>query len=41
VGVTAQVDRQAIDEEGEVGAVIGVEAADQVLLGFAPALNAD
>ena len=38
VGVAAQVHGQAVDEEGDVGAVVGVEAAEQVLLGLASAL---
>jgi hypothetical protein len=38
VGVAAQVDRQSVDEEGDVGAVVGVEAAEKVLLGLPAAL---
>jgi hypothetical protein len=36
VGVAAQVDGQGIDEERDVGTVVRVEAAQQVLLAFPP-----
>ena len=38
VGVAAKVDRKPVDEEGDVGAVVGVEAAEKILLRLAPAL---
>ena len=38
VGVAAEVDGEAVDEERDVGAVIGVEPAQEVLLGLAAAL---
>jgi hypothetical protein len=38
VGVRAQVHRHAVDEERDVGAVIGVEAPQEILLGLASAL---
>src|SRR2546428_12451343 len=38
VGVAAEVDREPVDEERDVGAVIGVEAAQEVLLRLAVAL---
>ena len=38
VGVAAEVDGQIVDEQRDVGAVIGVEAAQEVLLGLAAAL---
>ena len=38
VGVAAEVDREPVDEERDVGAVIGVEAAQEVLLRLAAAL---
>lgn len=38
VRVAPQVDGQPVDEEGEVGAVVGVEPAKEVLLGLAAAL---
>ena len=38
VGVAAEVDGEAVDEERDVGAVIGVESAQEVLLGLAAAL---
>jgi hypothetical protein len=38
VGVRAQVHRHAVHEERDVGAVIGVEPPQHVLLGLAPAL---
>ena len=37
VGVRAEVDGQAVDAEGEVGAVVEVEAAEEILVGFAAA----
>ncbi len=38
VGVAAQVHRQTIDEECDVGAVIGIEASEQILFRLAAAL---
>ena len=38
VSVASQIDRQAVDEDREVGTVIGVEPADQILLGLASPL---
>src|SRR5262249_10227868 len=38
VRVAAQVDRQPVDEEGDVGAVVGVETAEEVLLCLAATL---
>jgi len=38
VGVAAQIDGQAIDEDREIGPVIGVESTDQVLFGLAASL---
>ena len=38
VSVASQVDGQAVDEDRQVGAVVGVEPADQVLLGLASPL---
>ena len=37
VAVAAHVDRHAVDESGEVGAVIEVEAAQEILVGLAGA----
>jgi hypothetical protein len=37
VPVRGQVDRHAVGEDGDVGAVVGVEAADEVLVGLATA----
>ena len=42
VRVAAEVHRQAVDEERDVGPVIGVEAAQEILLGLAaPLMLAD
>ncbi len=35
VGVGRTIDRHVVDEVGEIGSVVEVEAADQVLIGFA------
>jgi hypothetical protein len=37
VGVRAEVDRHAVDEQRDVGTMVGVEAAQEVLLGLAAA----
>jgi len=37
VAVADHVDGDAVDEEGDVCAVVGVEAAEEVLVGFAAA----
>jgi hypothetical protein len=38
VGVAAEFDGEPVDEDGDVGAVIGVEAAEEILLRLASAL---